>query len=129
MKVSRHWLTITCNGTTPNDLTRHPSAIKRMWEPSSSTVETVSRVYVEDRNITDAPGSSLMWKYEIYQLELGTAILKETNNPHSINGSMMATKELSGMDTSAGRSSLDMHRLIAQGQVRHRTFRYHSGNA
>ena len=40
------------------------------------------RVYIEDRDITDAPGNSLMWIYNVtYQLKLGTVILEETMSP------------------------------------------------
>jgi hypothetical protein len=40
------------------------------------------RVYVEDRDVTDAAGNSLMWIYNgRYQLKLATVILEETLNP------------------------------------------------
>jgi hypothetical protein len=40
------------------------------------------RVYVDDRDLTDAPGINLTWTYNgRYQLKLGTAILEENVNP------------------------------------------------
>jgi hypothetical protein len=42
----------------------------------------IPRVYVEDRDVTDAPGISLTWFYNgQYQLKFGTAILEETASP------------------------------------------------
>lgn len=40
------------------------------------------RVYVEDRDVTNAPGAGLVWVYNgRYQLRFGTAILEETDDP------------------------------------------------
>ena len=40
------------------------------------------RVYVENRDITDAPGTSLIWNYNgRYQLKLGTTNLEGTLHP------------------------------------------------
>jgi hypothetical protein len=50
-----------------------------------------------------------MWVYNVrYQLKLGTVILEETNNPHSIHGSMSTVDGLNGMDTTGRRSNLDL---------------------
>jgi hypothetical protein len=40
------------------------------------------RVYIEDREVTNTAGNSLMWIYNVrYQLKLGTVILEETTSP------------------------------------------------
>jgi hypothetical protein len=67
------------------------------------------RVYIEDREVTNTAGNSLMWIYNVrYQLKLGTVILEETNNPHSIHGSMSKVDGLNGMDIIGRRSKLDL---------------------